>query len=121
LRERYRDAHLRVSAAGIVDGVIGGARRRCSALSDDASFAWPGWDPDALKAAVVAADRPTVSHGGDRGVRRRSTPTRQPRTSTTATAGAASAHQTIATADYPRFKSLGDRLAATAAHPDQTI
>ena len=131
LRERYQDAHLRVSAVkGFVDGVIEAhTATMLEPYSDDASFGLglPNWDPDALKAAVVAADKAGLQvylHAiGDRGVRMaldaheaavKLNGDRDRR-------GRIEHIETISAADYPRFKSLGVIASQQPLHanPDQ--
>lgn len=131
LHDRYQDARLRVSAVkGYVDGVIEAhTAAMLEPYSDDASFGLglPNWDPEALEAAVVAADKAGLQvylHAiGDRGVRM----------ALDAHEAALKANgdkdrrgriehiETIDSADYPRFKSLGVIASQQPLHanPDQ--
>jgi hypothetical protein len=127
----HNDALLRCGRVkGYVDGVI---EAHTAALlepySDDASFGlgMPNWTPEGLKAAVVAADKAGLQvylHAiGDRGVRM----------ALDAHEAAALANgprdrrgriehiETVAAADYPRFKALGviASMQPLHANPDQ--
>ena len=131
LRASHHDALLRFGTIkAFVDGVI---EAHTAALlepySDDPRFGrgWANWDPQALDAAVVAADRAGLQvylHAiGDRGVRMAldahqaalETGGRRDRR------GRVEHIETIARADIPRFRSLGviASMQPLHANPDQ--
>ena len=131
MRKRFDDALLRVTAVkGFVDGVI---EAHTAALftpySDDASFGLglPNWQPEALNAAVVAADKAGLQvflHAiGDRGVRMaldaheaaaRANGPRDRR-------GRIEHIETSEAQDWPRFAALGviASMQPLHANPDQ--
>jgi predicted amidohydrolase YtcJ len=131
MRQRFDDALLRVTAVkGFVDGVIEAhTAAMFTPYSDDASFGLglPNWQPDALNAAVVAADKAGLQvylHAiGDRGVRM----------ALDAYEAAATANgkrdrrgriehiETSQAQDWPRFASLGviASMQPLHANPDQ--
>jgi predicted amidohydrolase YtcJ len=130
LAERYDDALLRVgSVKAYVDGVIEAHTAALLEPYDEAAFGLglPNWKPDALKAAVVAADGAGLQvylHAiGDRAVRmaldaheaaRLAGGPRDRR-------GRIEHIETIAASDYPRFKELGviASMQPLHANPDQ--
>ncbi len=129
--ERWNDALLRVSAVkGYVDGVIEAhTAAMLTPYSDDASFGLglPNWDPEALKAAVVAVDKAGLQvylHAiGDRGVRMALDGYEAALTQNGPKdrRGRIEHIETIQAADIPRFKSLGviASMQPLHANPDQ--
>jgi predicted amidohydrolase YtcJ len=130
LADRYDDPLLRVGAVkAYVDGVIEAHTAALLEPYDDPAFGLglPNWEPDALKTAVVAADNAGLQvylHAiGDRGVRmaldahEAARLARGPRDRR----GRIEHIETIAAADYPRFKALGviASMQPLHANPDQ--
>jgi predicted amidohydrolase YtcJ len=130
LADRFDDALLRVgSVKAYVDGVIEAHTAALLEPYAEAAFGLglPNWEPDALKAAVVAADGVGLQvylHAiGDRGVRmaldahEAARLLRGPRDRR----GRIEHIETIAASDYPRFKELGviASMQPLHANPDQ--
>ncbi len=131
LRKRFDDALLRVTAVkGFVDGVIEAhTAAMFTPYSDDPSFGLglPNWQPEALNAAVAAADKSGLQvylHAiGDRGVRialdaheaaHRANGARDRR-------GRIEHIETSRAEDWPRFAALGviASMQPLHANPDQ--
>jgi len=131
LQKIHHDAFLRFGAMkGFVDGVIEAhTAAMLEPYSDDPAFSLglPNWQPENLNAAVVAADKAGLQiylHAiGDRGVRMaldahgaalQMNGQRDRR-------GRIEHIETIAAADYPRFKNLGviASMQPLHANPDQ--
>ncbi len=130
LRGEHDDHRLRFrTIKGYVDGVIEAKTGAVLEPYADGSTGLPNWQPDALKAAVVAADKAGLQvylHAiGDRGVRmaldaheaaRSANGTRDRR-------GRIEHIETISPADYPRFAALGviASMQPLHANPDQNL
>jgi predicted amidohydrolase YtcJ len=130
MRARHDDAWLRFDAIkAFVDGVVEAKTAAMLEPYPDGGTGLPNWTPEALTAAVVAADRAGFQvwlHAiGDRGVRM----------ALDAHEGALRANgrtdrrgriehiETISPADYPRFKELGviASMQPLHANPDQNL
>jgi len=130
LAERFDDPLLRVGAVkAYVDGVIEAHTAAMLEPYDDASFGLglPNWEPHALESAAVAADNAGLQvylHAiGDRGVRMALDAHEAARLARGARdrRGRIEHIETIAAADYPRFKALGviASMQPLHANPDQ--
>ena len=130
LRAQHRDLLLRFGTIkGYVDGVIEAKTGAVLEPYADGGTGLPNWQPDALQAAVVAADKAGLQvylHAiGDRAVRmaldahEAALKTNGPRDRR----GRIEHIETIATADYPRFAALGviASMQPLHANPDQNL
>jgi len=130
LRAEHDDRFLHFrTIKGYVDGVIEAKTAAVLEPYPDGSTGLPNWEPEALKAAVVAADKAGLQvylHAiGDRGVRMALDAHVAARTANGPRdrRGRIEHIETISAADYPRFRDLGviASMQPLHANPDQNL
>ncbi len=130
LRAEHDDPFLRYhTIKGYVDGVIEAKTAAVLEPYPDGGTGLPNWLPEALKAAVVAADKAGLQvylHAiGDRGVRMAldAHEAAQKANGPRDRRGRVEHIETISTTDYPRFAALGviASMQPLHANPDQNL